>query len=66
MSSCLLSVNAACTVLQKQAIQNKLLEIFNVSHFPVNNESHVRNRNELECMTLKLQLCYVNSVVKTQ
>lgn len=66
MSSFLLSFNAASTVLQKEDIQNKLLDILNVSHFPVNNESHMRNRNELECKMLKLQLCYINSVVKTQ
>lgn len=47
-SSCFLNVNAACIILYKQTIQNKLLEILNVSHFSVNNESRMRNTNELE------------------
>lgn len=38
--------------LYKQTIQNKLLAILNILHFPINNQSHKGNRNELEWTTL--------------
>lgn len=39
--------------LYKQTIQNKSLAILNILHFPINNESHKRNTNELEWTTLE-------------